>query len=57
MNNKIGCALITCDRPEFYKISVGSLMDAIQKKDIEYIVINDGKEKLPYYPLNFFNGG
>jgi GT2 family glycosyltransferase len=53
MNNKIGCALITCDRPEFYKISVGSLMDAIQKKDIEYIVINDGKEKLPYYPLNF----
>jgi GT2 family glycosyltransferase len=56
-NEKIGCALITCDRPDFYKKSVTSLLDAVQDKNIEYVVINDGLEKLPFYPPNFIETG
>lgn len=51
--NKIGIGLITCDRPDFYKKSVTSLLDAAQKTELDYIIINDGKEKLPYYPVIF----
>ena len=56
-NEKIGCALITCDRPEFFKKSLVSLLDSVQSNNIEYVVINDGKEKLPYYPINFIETG
>ena len=53
MKDKIGCGLISADRPEFYKKSVTSLLDAVQDLGIECVVINDGKEKLPFYPPNF----
>jgi GT2 family glycosyltransferase len=56
-NEKIGCALITCDRPDFYKKSLNSLLDAAQDKNIEYVVINDGLDKLPLYPVNFIETG
>jgi len=56
-NEKIGCALITCDRPDFFKKSLNSLLDAVQDKGIEYVVINDGLEKLPVYPINFIETG
>jgi glycosyltransferase involved in cell wall biosynthesis len=52
-NEKIGCALITSDRPNFYKRSLVSLISAAQTKNIEYVVVNDGKDKLPHYPINF----
>jgi GT2 family glycosyltransferase len=54
INDKIGVGLITCDRPDFFKKSFFSLFDIVQEKNnIEYIVINDGKEKLPIYPINY----
>lgn len=53
MKDKIGCGLISADRPDFYKKSVTSLLDAVQDLGIEYVVVNDGKEKLPFYPPNF----
>jgi GT2 family glycosyltransferase len=54
INDKIGIGLITCDRPDFFKKSFFSLFDIVQEKtDIEYVVINDGKEKLPIYPINY----
>lgn len=56
-SKKIGCALITCDRPDFFKKSLNSLLDAVQDKGIEYVVINDGLEKLPFYPINFIETG
>ena len=50
--DKIGIGLITCDRPGFFKKSFSSLMHNIQDKpNITYIVINDGKDKLPFSPL------
>ena len=56
-SEKIGCALITCDRPDFFKKSLNSLLDAVQDKEINYVVINDGLEKLPVYPINFIETG
>ena len=50
MKDKIGCGLITCSRPDFYKKSVTSLLDTVQALGIEYVVVNDGMEKLPFYP-------
>lgn len=51
--NKIGVGLITCDRPNFYQKAIDSLLKAKKDVDIEYIVIDDGKEKLPIYPENY----
>ena len=54
ISEKIGIGLITCDRPDFFKKSFFSLFDIVQKKtEIEYVVINDGKDKLPIYPINY----
>ena len=53
MKDKIGVGLITCSRPEFYKKSATSLLDAVQDLGLEYIVVNDSREKLPFYPPNF----
>jgi hypothetical protein len=55
--NKIGCGLITCDRDFFYKNSVTSLSSAAKNKNIEFVVINDGLEKLSVYPDNFIETG
>lgn len=53
-NHKIGVGLITCDRPDFFKKSFFSLFDIVQEMDnIDYVIINDGKEKLPIYPINY----
>lgn len=46
VKNKIGCALITCDRLDFYKKSCGSLLNSIKHKNIECVVVNDGIEKI-----------
>lgn len=54
---RIGCALITCDRQDFYKKSCLSLMDVCNKKNIDYVIINDGSEKLPYYPPYYLETG
>lgn len=51
--NKIGVGLITCDRPEFYEKAVNSLLTSIKDSSIEYVVIDDGKEKLSVYPENY----
>jgi GT2 family glycosyltransferase len=40
---KIGVGLITCDRPEFFKISYDSLCDATNNQNIEHVVVNDGE--------------
>ena len=54
ISEKIGCGLITCDRPDFFKKSFFSLFDIVQEKTkMEYVVINDGKEKLPIQPINY----
>lgn len=53
IKNKIGVGLITCERPEFYKKSVNSLLDAVQDLGLDYVIVNDGKQKLPFYPPNF----
>jgi hypothetical protein len=41
-NNKIGCGIITCDRPEFFEKSLKSLIGL----DCVKIVVDDGKEKI-----------
>ena len=51
--NKIGCALITCDRINFYEKSFSSVSKATSEKNIEFVVVNDGKEKLPFVPENY----
>ena len=53
MKDKIGCGLISADRPEFYRKSVTSLLDSVQYLGLEYVVVNDGKDRLPFYPPNF----
>ena len=54
ISEKIGIGLITCDRPDFFKKSFFSLFDIVQKKtEIEYVIVNDGKDKLPIYPINY----
>ena len=55
MKDKIGVGLITCDRPDFYKKSFTSLWSAVERLNMEYIVVNDGKEKLPHYPVWFYD--
>lgn len=49
----IGCGLITCDRPDFYQKSVTSLLHSVQEIKMDYIIINDGNDKLPFYPPYF----
>jgi hypothetical protein len=45
--NKIGLALITCDRLNFFEKSFKSAYSSISEfKNSEFIVINDGKEKI-----------
>lgn len=44
--NSIGCALITCDRVDFFKKSYRSLLNACQKLNIDHVVVNDGLENV-----------
>ncbi len=46
IKNKIGCALITCDRLDFFEKSSTSLYEAVKNKNIERVIVNDGKEKI-----------
>jgi len=55
MKDRIGVGLITCDRPDFYKKSFTSIWSVVEQLDMEYIVVNDGKEKLPQYPIMFYD--
>lgn len=44
--NNVGCAIITCDRLDFFKKSYQSLL-ACKDLGIHIVVVNDGNEKLP----------
>jgi hypothetical protein len=44
--NNVGCAIITCDRLDFFKKSHQSLL-ACKDLGINIVVVNDGNEKLP----------
>jgi len=45
--DKIGLALITCDRLNFFKKSLNSAIKAIQSiENSEFVIINDGEEKI-----------
>ena len=47
MNNKIGLGLITCDRIDFFKKSLNSILTCSKNiENFELIVINDGLEKI-----------
>lgn len=44
--NNVGCAIITCDRLDFFKKSYDSLL-ACKELGIQHLVVNDGNEKIP----------
>ena len=52
-NEKIGVGIITCDRPEFFKISYESLCHAIDGNNIECFIVNDGDCDLDIIEKNY----
>jgi hypothetical protein len=50
---KIGVGLITCDRPEFFKISYDSLCHAIDGNNIDCFIVNDGDCELDIIEKNY----
>ncbi len=54
--NNIGCAIITCDRLDFFKKSYQSLL-ACEDIGINHVVVNDGIEKIPNKIENLIETG
>lgn len=54
--NSVGCAIITCDRLDFFKKSYQSLL-VCKELGIHIVVVNDGNEKLPNHIENVIETG